>query len=359
MTTATSSITDLTSPPPTDTKAVLFFWSAWHEATAPNGSTSVLFHALASSVTNNETPVSFYRVEAEVETDLSAKYGITVVPSFVLLDLGGRVVEVIEGADDVAKLTHAVRNLCTAVGPPSAEAKDDSGANMDKTKSSSASPEEILNNRLKQIIQSSQIVLFMKGIPSQPRCGFSRQAIEILTAAKVSFGTFDILSDEEVRQGLKKYSDWPTYPQLYVNGDLVGGLDIMKEMVEDGEDLAEQLGVDKLNHDVIFSSENIAVKSLDDRLKELVNRSKVMLFMKGLPSQPRCGFSRQTVDILNEQGIDFDAFDILSDDEVRQGLKKYSDWPTYPQLYVDGDLVGGLDIIKEMVEGDELKDLIK
>jgi Glutaredoxin-related protein len=61
---------------------------------------------------------------------------------------------------------------------------------------------------------------------------------------------------------------------------------------------------------------------------------------------------------LEEQGIAFDAFDILSNEEVRQGLKKFSDWPTYPQLYVNGDLVGGLDIVKEMVDSDELKDLL-
>jgi Grx4 family monothiol glutaredoxin len=144
-----------------------------------------------------------------------------------------------------------------------------------------------------------------------------------------------------------------TYPQCYVNGELVGGLDILKEMNEDG-DLAEQLGVQTNWTDTTTGKE----ETFDDKLKKLVNRSKVMLFMKGLPSMPRCGFSRQICDILNRQGIDFDAFDILGDEQVRQGLKTFSDWPTYPQLYVDGELVGGLDIVKEMVENDELKDLI-
>jgi Grx4 family monothiol glutaredoxin len=146
-----------------------------------------------------------------------------------------------------------------------------------------------------------------------------------------------------------------TYPQCYVHGELVGGLDILKEMNEDG-DLAEQLGVQTdWNHDAMGKVEE---ETLDDKLQKLVNRSKVMLFMKGLPSMPRCGFSRQICDILNQQGIDFDAFDILGDEQVRQGLKTFSDWPTYPQLYVDGELVGGLDIVKEMVENDELKDLL-
>lgn len=147
-----------------------------------------------------------------------------------------------------------------------------------------------------------------------------------------------------------------TYPQCYVNGELVGGLDILKEMNEDG-DLAEQLGVQMDSNHVAMGKEEEEA-TLDDKLQKLVNRSKVMLFMKGLPSMPRCGFSRQICDILNQQGIEFDAFDILGDEQVRQGLKTFSDWPTYPQLYVDGELVGGLDIVKEMVENDELKDLL-
>jgi len=190
----------------------------------------------------------------------------------------------------------------------------------------------------------------MKGEPSHPRCGFSRQTIELLTAAKIPFGTFDILTDEEVRQGLKTYSDWPTYPQLYVNGDLIGGLDILKEMNDEGN-LAEQFGVE-------MKEEELEI-SLDDRLKGLINRSRIMLFMKGLPSQPRCGFSRQIVDMLEDENVPYDSFNILEDDEVRQGLKTYSDWPTFPQLYVDGDLVGGLDIIQEMKDSGDLSDLLK
>ncbi|XP_046565593.1 glutaredoxin 3-like [Haliotis rubra] len=81
-------------------------------------------------------------------------------------------------------------------------------------------------------------------------------------------------------------------------------------------------------------------------LKQLVSKAPVMLFMKGHPDAPRCGFSKKTVAILGETGVKYDTFDILSDDEVRQGLKTFSNWPTYPQLYVKGELVGGLDIIK-------------
>lgn len=220
-------------------------------------------------------------------------------------------------------------------------------------------------------------MLFQKGTPTAPKCGFSRQAIELLTDANVSFGYFNILEDEEVRQGLKSYSDWPTYPQLYVRGELVGGLDILKEMSEEDGGLVEQLElgdfVIKNGGDIAFVAADEKVQqakeeedekkdettSLNDKLKQLINRHRIMLFMKGIPSSPKCGFSRQIVDILDSFNVSYDAFNILEDDEVRQGLKVYSDWPTYPQLYVEGDLVGGLDIIKEMVDSGDLEDLLK
>lgn len=85
------------------------------------------------------------------------------------------------------------------------------------------------------------VMLFMKGSPAAPRCGFSRQITEILSENNVPYASFDILTNESVREALKKYSDWPTYPQLYVSGELIGGLDILKEIASSGN-LASQLG---------------------------------------------------------------------------------------------------------------------
>ena len=102
--------------------------------------------------------------------------------------------------------------------------------------STAAEPAPVpLDTRLAALVRRSPVMLFMKGSPDAPRCGFSRQIVELLQAEKVAFGHFDILTDEEVRQGLKTFSNWPTYPQLYAEGSLIGGLDIVKEMKEDGE----------------------------------------------------------------------------------------------------------------------------
>ena len=86
-------------------------------------------------------------------------------------------------------------------------------------------------------------MLFMKGSPDTPKCGFSRSIVELLRKGGFAFSSFDILTDEEVRAGLKTFSDWPTYPQLYVNGTLVGGLDILREMANSEQDLSVQLGI--------------------------------------------------------------------------------------------------------------------
>ena len=105
------------------------------------------------------------------------------------------------------------------------------------------------NTRLDEIVNASDVVLFMKGTALFPQCGFSSRAVAILDHLGVKFDTVDVLQDPEIRQGIKEYSDWPTIPQLYVKGEFVGGSDIMMEMFEAGElqQLLEQKQVAKAN----------------------------------------------------------------------------------------------------------------
>ena len=92
-----------------------------------------------------------------------------------------------------------------------------------------------VNSRISDLVSSNDVVLFMKGTPLFPQCGFSSRAVAILQHLNVEFDSVDVLQDQGVRQGIKSYSDWPTIPQLYVNGEFVGGSDIMMEMYESGE----------------------------------------------------------------------------------------------------------------------------
>ncbi|MFA6124930.1 MAG: Grx4 family monothiol glutaredoxin [Sphingomonas sp.] len=95
------------------------------------------------------------------------------------------------------------------------------------------------------------------------------------------------------------------------------------------------------------------------RIADLVGKNDVLLFMKGSPLFPQCGFSSRAVAILNHLGAEFDSVDVLQDQGIRQGIKQFSDWPTIPQLYVKGEFIGGSDIMMEMYESGELATLLE
>ncbi|HEY4030169.1 MAG TPA: Grx4 family monothiol glutaredoxin [Caulobacteraceae bacterium] len=103
------------------------------------------------------------------------------------------------------------------------------------------------------------------------------------------------------------------------------------------------------------STENPALKWISDTVTE----HPVVLFMKGVPEQPQCGFSATVVSILNQIDVDYVAVNVLQNDALRQGIKAFSEWPTIPQLYVKGEFVGGCDILREMYEAGELKTFLE
>ncbi len=92
-----------------------------------------------------------------------------------------------------------------------------------------------------------------------------------------------------------------------------------------------------------------------DFIGKTIAANSVVLFMKGVPEQPRCGFSGMVVQVLDHLGVDFIGVDVLQDETLREGIKSFSDWPTIPQLYVKGEFIGGADIVREMFQSGELK----
>lgn len=99
--------------------------------------------------------------------------------------------------------------------------------------------------------------------------------------------------------------------------------------------------------------------SIEDKIKEQIKDNKILIYMKGSPYEPKCGFSAKTVQALIECEAEFSYVDILENQDIRQALPNISDWPTFPQVYVGGDLIGGCDIVTEMHESGELKPIIK
>lgn len=162
--------------------------------------------------------VKFAKIEAENVPEVSLKSGVAVVPTVLLLR-NSNVIGRVDGVN-AAAITEKIKHHLN---------------NKDAPLFDTVKAKESLEDRLKKLVNQASCMLFMKGNPANPRCGFSRTIVSILDSYKTDYKSFDILQDNDVREGLKKFSNWPTYPQLYLNGELIGGLDIVKEMNESGE----------------------------------------------------------------------------------------------------------------------------
>ncbi|KAJ4468655.1 thioredoxin [Lentinula edodes] len=206
--------------------SVLNFWAEWAEPCKQ-------MNAVTVELANKYPSVLFLQIEAEVQSDISESFDIESVPSLILLR-GHTLLQRISGADAPA-LTTAVAKFASSPSINPLSRTDLLPAKASNAVIEVADPSEDLESRMTRLMNQSKVVLFMKGSPDAPRCGFSRRMTGLLRDQKVDFTHFDILSDEGVRQGLKKRNDWPTFPQLIINGEFVGGLDIVQEMVENGE----------------------------------------------------------------------------------------------------------------------------
>lgn len=99
--------------------------------------------------------------------------------------------------------------------------------------------------------------------------------------------------------------------------------------------------------------------STNDRIRESIESNKILIYMKGSPSFPMCGFSAATIEVFEELGVPYNTVDVLKDPEIREGIKRFSNWPTIPQVYIAGKFVGGCDIVREMHANGELAPLVK
>ncbi|KXX75432.1 Monothiol glutaredoxin-4 [Madurella mycetomatis] len=214
-------------PPPT--LLIASFHAPW---AAPCKQMAIVLSTLASEYPVSEPPsTSWVSINAEELSDISEAYDVTAVP-FLVLIRGGKVLETVSGSS-AAKVRDAIERHASKTGAATiADAGATAAVSNNEGEVETEDPEkkkEELFRRLGDLVKAAPVMLFMKGTPSEPKCGFSRQLVGILRENAVKYGFFNILADDEVRQGLKEFADWPTYPQLWVNGELVGGLDIVKE----------------------------------------------------------------------------------------------------------------------------------
>ncbi|KAL8712430.1 MAG: hypothetical protein Q9220_003278 [cf. Caloplaca sp. 1 TL-2023] len=282
-----SEILDITSPDdftshisslPPSTTAIISFHTPW---AAPCAQMSLILKTLASSYPPQTPPtVSFLSLDAEALPDISESFDVTAVP-FLVIQRNNTVLEKVSGSD-AAKVRAAVERHAGKGGntgklglppalevtkreeekvdheQPAAQTNGDGdggggagaggGGNLSKYAPGASDPatapemsstqdqKEELDTRLAELVKAAPVMLFMKGTPSAPQCGFSRTLVGILREKGVRYGFFNILADDDVRSGMKTFSDWPTFPQLYAGGEFVGGLDIVKEELESNPD---------------------------------------------------------------------------------------------------------------------------
>ncbi|KYQ92170.1 glutaredoxin family protein [Tieghemostelium lacteum] len=218
-----------------DNKYVIIgFWADWSKP-------SVQMNQIFDQLPKQYTQIKFLKVEAEKLHEVSLKYNIKSVPSYFFVS-NGKPLHSFVGANP-SELNLQTINFVSKIAQLDEDSQNNNNNNngpideetMKKLKLQEEENKKKLFQRLESLINQQKVMLFMKGSPDAPQCGFSRKTVEILQKNTFVFGSFDILSDPSVRNGLKEFSNWPTYPQLYINGKLVGGFDIIKEMDAEGE----------------------------------------------------------------------------------------------------------------------------
>lgn len=243
--------TELTKADPSKLIA-LYFHTPW---AGPCKTMNQVFKTLADSK-ESDNSIIFLSINADELLEISEIFEVSAVPYFILIR-NQTILKELSGADPkefIQALNQFSNNSnSTSINNDNIQGSINNNSNNTTTTNTNNNnnnnnnintteveeSEEALNERLNKLTKAAPIMLFMKGSPSSPQCGFSRQLVAILREHQVRFGFFDILKDDSVRQGLKKFSDWPTFPQLYINGEFQGGLDIIKESIEDDEKFFE------------------------------------------------------------------------------------------------------------------------
>ncbi|KAI1339095.1 thioredoxin-like protein [Xylariaceae sp. FL0016] len=231
---------------PSSTLLIISFHAEW---AAPSKQMQTVLETLASEYPVTDPPTtSWVRVLAEELEEVSNEYDVTAVP-YLVLERNSHILEKVSGSS-VVKVRNAIETHVKQDGAPAkatngAATSDKPAAAEVETETDPEKAKEELFKRLGELVKAAPVMLFMKGTPSAPQCGFSRQLVGMLRERSVKYGFFNILADDEVRQGLKEFAEWPTYPQLWMDGELVGGLDIIKEELENDPDFFKAHSVTK------------------------------------------------------------------------------------------------------------------
>ena len=209
------------------------------------------------------------------------------------------------------------------------------------------STSSVMEERLDGLVNAAPVFLFLHGEPTEPREADARDLIQLFREAGVGFSCFDLLGSPEVEPAIRARSGVIEGSILYVEGAL---FPVAEALALDSEALRL-----RMPESTRGMTEQEAVH---EHCLELANSAHVVVFMKGTVEEPKCGFSNKMLTLLMSRGVKFGTVNILIEPLVRAEMKEISKWKTYPQLYVEGKFVGGLDVAKALDEEGELVPLI-
>lgn len=205
-------------------------------------------------------------------------------------------------------------------------------------------PESCKSNpvsKAKRILEQSKLVVLINGSIENPGDDTSKSLVTAMNASKLEYTALDVSAEPGY---LSAFAPGQPVPYVFYNGKPACALEGVSQLLESA-DLQKEVAARPL--------------TVIERIEALLKENNAILFMKGSPQNPQCGFSRKVVDLLQKyDGFSYNYFDIFGDNELREALKKYSNWPTYPQLYVKGKLIGGIDVLQELDEENELSEAL-
>ncbi|KAJ5087537.1 thioredoxin [Penicillium angulare] len=216
------------------TVLVIYFYTPWTEYSTQMSTGMTTLSSRCQTTTPPTT--SFVRINAKSLVDIAKEYNVSKAPYVVFLR-DGQVIESIGGVD-VSKV-HVALERHVGVDNIAVPLPVDPTPSLEESKEA----KEAMILRLTELVRSAPVMSFMKGTPKSPLCRFSRRLVAILDEHNIEYESFNILADEDIRQGLKEFGDWPTFPQLWIKGQLVGGLEIVREEIKTDPGFMRQCSV--------------------------------------------------------------------------------------------------------------------
>jgi monothiol glutaredoxin len=200
-------------------------------------------------------------------------------------------------------------------------------------------------SKISRIVKYAPMIIFIKGNQECPKDEDSRNIWEYMNDLKVKFTTFDVLSNIKIKQWLKFFTHWSTFPQVFVNGKFIGGSNILQKVISKDELLE------------LLPSECVKTSAIEIIMQEW-SRNFITVFMKGTPESPKDEYQKILIDALSEHNFKFGYVNVVNNPDLREQVKEYTNWTSYPQIFLDKKFYSGLSDFLDLLESGKVLSII-